>query len=94
MVFLAGIRNAKFRRFVSPGDPLEVLVEITHQSSCYLVCAASVQRDGREVAASELRFSIAPFVNEEMRSSFLQNARRVDPFHREAMNPCASTTSV
>ena len=82
MVFLASVRSARFKRFVEPGDAVEVDAELVQQGSGYSVMKArlSLPRlgEGRAAlaASAELRFSVADFPNPTMRQAILGEAER------------------
>jgi 3-hydroxyacyl-[acyl-carrier-protein] dehydratase len=77
MAFLAQVKAAKFRGFVTPGASLEVEARLVQDGSGYAVAAGRIESGGRKVAEAELRYGLAPFPNETLRERMLETARRV-----------------
>ena len=57
--FLGAIKNARFRRQVTPGDVLELTCTITRQKGSVAVAEASAVVDGQEAVTAELTFALA-----------------------------------
>ena len=81
MVFLAHVREARFKRFVEPGDPLRVEATLIQQGSMYAVLEARLHRELAPeeltlAATAEIRFTIGPFPNDTMRRAILDEAAR------------------
>ena len=77
MAFLASVKEAKMRRFLSPGQPLRVDAELLHDGSGYAVATASILAEGRAVADAQLTFRVMPFPNQTLRASMLKVAARI-----------------
>jgi 3-hydroxyacyl-[acyl-carrier-protein] dehydratase len=77
MPFLAQVREAKLRSFVTPGQKLEVQARLVQDNAMYASVTAQIDHAGRKVAEAELRYGIAPFPNETLRATMLETARRV-----------------
>ena len=75
--FLAQVKEAKMRAFVSPGDRLQAEAKLLHDGSGYAVATGRITRDGKTVAEAEITYRVAPFPNEELRAIMLETARRV-----------------
>jgi len=75
--FLAQVKEAKIRSFVTPGQKLETEARLVHDGSGYAVVSGRIELDGRKVAEAEIRFGVVPFPNETLREAMLQAARRV-----------------
>lgn len=75
--FLAQVKEAKMRAFVSPGDRLRTEAKLLHDGSGYAVASGRITRDGKAVAEAEITYRVAPFPNEELRAIMLETARRV-----------------
>jgi 3-hydroxyacyl-[acyl-carrier-protein] dehydratase len=75
--FLAQVREAKMRAFLTPGERVETEVALLHDGSGYAVAAGKIRRDGRIVAEAEITYRVMPFPNPEMRARMLDTARRV-----------------
>ncbi len=78
MPFLAGIKEAKFRTLVFPGDALEFEGGIVHEGSGYSVAECSGLRGGSKVCDAELTFRIRPFPSPEFRQSFFEWGKRLN----------------
>jgi 3-hydroxyacyl-[acyl-carrier-protein] dehydratase len=77
MPFLAQVREAKLRAFVSPGQRLEADATLVHDGSGYAVVNGRIAAAGKTVAEAEIRYRVVPFPNETLRAQMLQTARRV-----------------
>ena len=77
MPFLAQVKEAKLRSFVTPGRRLETTARLVHDGSGYAVVSGQIAADGRKVAEAEVRYGIVPFPNETLRNEMLATARRV-----------------
>lgn len=78
MPFLAGVKEAKFRSLVHPGDALEFEGSIVHEGSGYAVAACTGRRDGSKVCDAELTFRIMPFPSPQFRESFFAWGERLN----------------
>ncbi len=77
MPFLAQVKEAKLRAFVSPGQRLEAEATLVHDGSGYAVVNARIASVGKPVAEAEIRYRVVPFPNETLRAQMLETARRV-----------------
>jgi 3-hydroxyacyl-[acyl-carrier-protein] dehydratase len=77
MAFLAQVKEAKLRRFVSPGEALHVAAELLHDGSGYAMAAGRIVVGGKQVADAEFTYRVLPFPNETLRAGMLAVARRV-----------------
>lgn len=77
MPFLAQVKEAKLRSFVTPGQRLETTARLVHDGSGYAVVSGQITAGGRKVAEAEVRYGIVPFPNETLRNAMLETARRV-----------------
>jgi 3-hydroxyacyl-[acyl-carrier-protein] dehydratase len=77
MAFLAQVKEAKMRAFVSPGAALTADASLVHDGSGYAVAAARLLRDGRGIAEAEITFRVMPFPSPALRTQMLEAARRV-----------------
>ena len=57
--FLGAIKNARFRRQVTPGDVLELECTITRQKGFVAIAEAKATVDGQEAVTAELTFALA-----------------------------------
>jgi 3-hydroxyacyl-[acyl-carrier-protein] dehydratase len=78
MPFLAAVREAKLRTFVSPGQMLSLTASIVHEGSGFAVTRAAVEADGKAVADSEITFRVMAFPDPKFRASMLETAAGID----------------
>ena len=57
--FLGAIKNARFRRQVTPGDVLELTCTITRQKGSVAVAEAEAVVNGQQAVTAELTFALA-----------------------------------
>jgi 3-hydroxyacyl-[acyl-carrier-protein] dehydratase len=74
MPFLAAVRNAKLRTFVSPGEMLSLTANLIHDGSGFAVTRATVSVDGKAVAESEITFRVMAFPDAKFRASMAEIA--------------------
>ena len=77
MPFLAAVKEAKMRSFVSPGDLLTVEASIVHEGSGYAITAAKVRVGGELRCNATITFGIVPFPNPELRVYMDAMAKRI-----------------
>jgi 3-hydroxyacyl-[acyl-carrier-protein] dehydratase len=77
MPFLAGVREAKFRTFVVPGDVLDLEATMEHDGSGYAMTQAKVKRDGKPICDARLTFRVMPFPTPDFRTLMTENAKRL-----------------
>ena len=77
MPFLAAVKEAKMRSFVSPGDLLKVEAKIVHEGSGYAITAAKVRVAGELRCNATITFGIVPFPNPELRGYMDAMAKRI-----------------
>ena len=88
MPFLIGVKDAKFRSPVLPGDELEFEGKIIHEGSGFTVGKAAGRRKGRAICEAQITYRVMPFPNAELRRAMVQWAEsiqlRVKDFPEEA----------
>jgi 3-hydroxyacyl-[acyl-carrier-protein] dehydratase len=77
MAFLAAVKDAKLRRFVSPGQHLVLSATLEHEGSGYAVAQARGTVDGRPVCDAQIMLSVAEFPRPELRSHMEALAKRL-----------------
>jgi 3-hydroxyacyl-[acyl-carrier-protein] dehydratase len=77
MPFLAAVKDAKMRRFVEPGETLEITARITHEGSGFAMTEAEIRSSGKKTCGAAITFSHVPFPNEEFRKHMLSEAERI-----------------
>jgi len=73
MPFLAAVKEAKLRTFVTPGQALTVSAKIMHEGSGFAMTEAEIAVDGKAVCNADLTFRIVDFPKGE----FLENMHAV-----------------
>lgn len=73
MPFLAAVKEAKLRTFVTPGQALTVSAKIMHEGSGFAMTEAEIAVDGKPVCNADLTFRIVDFPKGE----FLENMHAV-----------------
>jgi 3-hydroxyacyl-[acyl-carrier-protein] dehydratase len=68
MPFFVGLKDAKLRSFVSPGQQLLLSARLLHDGSGYAVASAEGRVDGKPVCSAELKFKLAAFPSPDFRS--------------------------
>lgn len=84
MPFLVGVKDAKLRTFVNPGETLSLSAELVHEGSGYAVTKARIATD-KPICDAEIRFKVLDFPNEEFRARMDEWATRLQ-FPREALH--------
>jgi 3-hydroxyacyl-[acyl-carrier-protein] dehydratase len=77
MPFLAAVKEAKMRSFVSPGDLLTIDANILHEGSGYAMTEARVRVGGKLRCNATLTFSLIPFPNPDLRGHMDAVAKRI-----------------
>ena len=77
MPFLAAVKEAKLRTFVTPGQVLSLAAELVHDGSGYAITAASITSDGKPVCNAEITFKVMEFPSPEFRAAMETWAERL-----------------
>jgi 3-hydroxyacyl-[acyl-carrier-protein] dehydratase len=77
MPFLAQVKDAKFRTFVTPGQRFSVSARLVHDGSGYAVTQASISIDGKIVCDASLTLRVLEFPSEEVSRRMRETAARV-----------------
>ena len=77
MPFLAAVKEAKMRGFVTPGELLTVEACIVHEGSGYAITDAKVKVAGKLRSNATITFSHVPFPNPDLRGHMDAVARRI-----------------
>ena len=84
MPFLAAVKEAKMRGFVSPGELLTIDANVLHEGSGYAITEAKVTVGGKLKCNATITFSHIPFPNPDLRGHMEAMAKRVG-FPRQAI---------
>jgi 3-hydroxyacyl-[acyl-carrier-protein] dehydratase len=78
MPFLAAVKEAKMRGFVTPGELLTIEAGIVHEGSGYAITEAKVRVGGKLRCNATITFSLIPPPNPEFRQYMDAVAKRID----------------
>ncbi len=78
MPFLAAVKEAKLRTFVTPGQVLSVTAELTHDGSGYAMTEAHIKANGKAICDATLTFSVMAFPNPEMEKRMRATAAAIN----------------
>jgi len=77
MPFLAAVKEAKMRGFVTPGEVLTVEASVVHEGSGYAITDAKVKVGGKLRSNATITFSHIPFPNPDLRGHMDAVAKRI-----------------
>jgi 3-hydroxyacyl-[acyl-carrier-protein] dehydratase len=77
MPFLAAVKDAKFRMFVTPGQRFLTKATLVHDGSGYAITKASIELDDKPVCDAEITLRVLDFPNDEMRNKMRETATLV-----------------
>jgi 3-hydroxyacyl-[acyl-carrier-protein] dehydratase len=77
MPFLAQVKEAKLRNFVSPGATLTIEAHLVHEGSGFAVTRAKVLNAGKPTCDAEITFRLVPFPNAELKATMHKTAERI-----------------
>lgn len=77
MPFLAAVKDAKFRTFVTPGMVLSVTATLLHEGSGYAVTKANITTQGKAICDAVLTLRVMTFPNDEMSQQMRKTAERI-----------------
>jgi len=84
MPILVGVKEAKFRTFVLPGDILEFEGKVVHEGSGFVVGSAVGRRDGKVVCEASLTYRMVAYPNPDFRKAVWDWAERIGVPVRES----------
>lgn len=77
MPFLAAVKEAKLRTFVTPAQTLLITAGLVHEGSGYGVTKAEIKVAGKAVCGAELTFRTVPFPNDAFRANMASMAKTI-----------------
>jgi 3-hydroxyacyl-[acyl-carrier-protein] dehydratase len=86
MPFLAAVKEAKMRGFVSPGELLAIDASVVHEGSGYAITEAKIRVGGKLRSNATITFSHVPFPNADLRGHMETMAKRIN-FPQQAITP-------
>ncbi|HVY21378.1 MAG TPA: 3-hydroxyacyl-ACP dehydratase FabZ family protein [Bauldia sp.] len=72
-VFLGGVKRAKFRRMVKPGEKLDVRAKITHDGSGFFIAETSLRAGGDSAADAEIILIVQDFPSPEAKAALARS---------------------
>jgi 3-hydroxyacyl-[acyl-carrier-protein] dehydratase len=75
---LAGVKEAKIRAAVFPGDVLEVEGRVVHEGSGYAIGEAKIRCKDAAVCDAQLTYRIIPYPSPELRAGLWEWAERIN----------------
>ena len=84
MPFLAAVKEAKLRTFVTPGEILSLSAELVHEGSGFAITKTQVKTD-KPICDATITFKVLDFPNSDFRARMDEWATRLE-FPREALN--------
>jgi 3-hydroxyacyl-[acyl-carrier-protein] dehydratase len=78
MPFMAGVKEAKFRTAVFPGDELEFEGRVVHEGSGYAVGECKGLRQAKVVCNAQMIYRIMPFPSPQFRQALFARAETLD----------------
>jgi 3-hydroxyacyl-[acyl-carrier-protein] dehydratase len=77
MPFLAAVKEAKLRTFVTPGQILSIDAHLAHDGSGYAITEAKVSCEGKLICDAVLTLRVLDFPNPEMREQMRATATKI-----------------
>lgn len=77
MPFLASVKEAKLRTFVTPGQRLIITAHLEHDGSGYAVTKAKIKCEGKLICDAQLTLRVLDFPNAEVAMRMKETATRV-----------------
>jgi len=77
MPFLAALKEAKLRSFVTPGMTLTVDASIAHEGSGFAVASAAIKTENRLACNCEITFRLVQFPSPHFRAVMLERATSI-----------------
>jgi 3-hydroxyacyl-[acyl-carrier-protein] dehydratase len=77
MPFLAAVKDAKLRTFVTPSQKLAITARLDHDGSGYAMTEAKIECEGKLICDATLTFRVLDFPNSEMEEEMRKNAARI-----------------
>jgi 3-hydroxyacyl-[acyl-carrier-protein] dehydratase len=77
MPFLAAVKEAKMRSFVSPGDLLKIDASVVHEGSGFAITEAKIRVKGELRCNATITFGVVPFPHPDLRGYMDTMAKRI-----------------
>ena len=77
MPFLAAVKEAKMRNFVTPGELLTIDATVAHEGSGFAITDVKIKIAGKLTCNAQLTFRHVPFPNPDLRGHMETMAKRI-----------------
>jgi 3-hydroxyacyl-[acyl-carrier-protein] dehydratase len=77
MPFLAAVKEAKLRTFVTPGQKLAITAHLEHDGSGYAITEAKIKCDGKLICDATLTLRVLDFPNADFGRQMRETADRI-----------------
>jgi 3-hydroxyacyl-[acyl-carrier-protein] dehydratase len=77
MPFLAQVKEAKMRSFVTPGEMLTIDASVVHEGSGFTITEAKIKAGGKLACNATLTFRHAPFPHPDLRGHMAAMAKQI-----------------
>ena len=77
MPFLAAVKEAKMRNFVTPGELLTIDASIVHEGSGFAITDVKIRIAGKLTCNAQLTFRHVPFPNADLRGHMETKAKQI-----------------
>jgi 3-hydroxyacyl-[acyl-carrier-protein] dehydratase len=77
MPFLAAVKEAKLRTFITPGQALVVSAKIVHEGSGFSLTEARIEAEGKTVCNADITFRIVDFPQGDFFANMQEVAKRI-----------------
>ncbi len=77
MPFLSGVKDAKLRSFVEPGQMLDIEARVIHEGAGYSIAKTAIASGGKKVCDAEILFRIMPFPDDAFAGVMRKRAQQL-----------------
>lgn len=77
MPFLAAVKEAKLRQFITPGHTLSIKAQLLHEGSGYVMTETEIRVGDKLTCNATLTLRHLPFPNQELRAHMVALAQRI-----------------
>src|SRR3954465_13612231 len=77
MPFLAAVKEAKMRTFITPGTKLEITASVLHEGDGFFMTTVKIKVDGKLTCNAQLTFKTVPFPHPDLRGHMDIVAERI-----------------
>jgi len=77
MPFLASVKDAKMRSFVSPDTELTITAQLIHEGSGFVVTKAHIDHDGKKICDAQLTLRTMAFPTKDLENHMRAQAEKI-----------------